>query len=203
MRRCCGTPSSPSKLKLETSAKALADTGLHAEAAQALAERAKLSPHNPMIWNDLGVEYIAAGEPDAARKAFLRAHKVFPDYPLPLYNLGRLALGRSLNGPEHSSPSADLTGAIEAIGYLDECLLKDPLLSEAYALLSTAYQAIGDDAQAQHHLQEALRLSPESPPAPGSPWSQRIPALPTLETHPTRPRPFLSSTGKHTDVAAY
>ncbi len=83
MRECCGAASSPSKLKLERSARILAETGMHADAARALAERAKLSPHNPMIWNDLGVEYLAAGQPDAAYKAFVRAHKVFPDYPTP------------------------------------------------------------------------------------------------------------------------
>jgi Flp pilus assembly protein TadD len=61
--------------------------GMHAEAAEVLVERARLSPGNPMIWNDLGVEYMAAGQPDEATAAFTRAHKVFPQYPLPLYNL--------------------------------------------------------------------------------------------------------------------
>ncbi len=206
MRQCCGATSSPSKLKLERSARILAETGMHADAARALAERAKLSPHNPMIWNDLGVEYLAAGQPDDAYKAFLRAHKVFPDYPIPLYNLGRLVLGRCLKEQERQAASADLARslAMEAIGYLNECLLRDPRLSEAHALLSTAYGAIGDEVQARRHMQEASRLSPESPAAPKLTWLQRIPMLSKVGGHPTRPQqPFISSTGKHANLSAY
>lgn len=178
---------------------------MHPEAVQVLAKRAKLSPRNPMIWNDLGVEYMAAGQPDAARNAFLRAHKVFPDYPLPLYNLGRLALGKCLNERERHPTSGKLIGdlAIEAIGYLQQSLLRDPLLCESHMLLATAYEAIGDDARATFHLREATRLCPDPRDLPKSSWIERL-ILRRERRHLTRPnQPFILSTDKQIRAKQY
>jgi len=163
MRRCCGVPSSQAKLNLERSARLLAEAGMHAEAAQALFERAKLSPHNPMIWNDLGVEYVAAGQSGEAHGAFKRAHRAFPHYPLPLYNLGRLTIGRCLVEQARQDPSLELTQrwATEAIHYLTESLSRDPLLWHAHWLLWSAYTVVEDEARSRFHAQEASRLSPE------------------------------------------
>ena len=80
MRRCCGAPSSYRKLVLEASARRLSEMGMHAEAAQALSERARLSPLNPMVWNDLGVEHLASRRPKEAREAFTRALRAVTDY---------------------------------------------------------------------------------------------------------------------------
>lgn len=62
--------------------------GMHAEAAQVLSERARLSPRNPMVWNDLGVEYVAAEQLEEARESFTRALRAVADYAPSLYNLG-------------------------------------------------------------------------------------------------------------------
>ena len=205
MRQCCGQPSNPTKLALERSAELLAEAGMHAEAAQALAERAKLSPHNPMIWNDLGVESMAAGQPDAAYTAFLQAHKVFPDYPLPLYNLGRLAMGRCVEEQARQPSSAPLIdkSAKEAIAYLHESLARDPLLSLAHALLSSAYEIAGDDVQAKLHEQEASRLDPGRFVERKLTWLQRIPLLRRIGLDAARPSlPFVSSSGRHITVSA-
>lgn len=163
MRRCCGVRSSQAKLNLERSARLLAEVGMHTEAAQALAERAKLSPQNPMIWNDLGVQYIAAGQSEVAHAAFKRAHKAFPGYPLPLYNMGRLAMGRCKEEQARECPSVEKIErlATEAIHYLTESLSRDPDLFQAHALLSSAYKAIGDETRSRLHLQEASRLNHE------------------------------------------
>lgn len=80
MRRCCGAPSSQTKLELEASVRRLSEMGMHAEAAQVLSERARLSPQNPMVWNDLGVEYVAARQPEEARESFTRALRAVADY---------------------------------------------------------------------------------------------------------------------------
>jgi len=179
MRRCCGAPSSQGKLALENAAKRFAEIGMHAEAAQSLSERAKLSPNNPMIWNDLGVQYMAAGQPDHAHDAFLRAHKALPNYPLALYNLGRLAMERYGVEQARQTPSAALssTFANEAIDYLRESLSQNPLLVQAHALLSGAYDAIGDTALARTHRQEASRLNPETSIPPKRTWLQKLPLL--------------------------
>ena len=67
---------------------------MHADAAQVLSERARLSPQNPMVWYDLGVEYVAARQTKEAHEAFTRALRAVADYTPSLYNLGRLAMDR-------------------------------------------------------------------------------------------------------------
>lgn len=178
---------------------------MHAQAAQALSERAKLSPNNPMIWNDLGVEYIAAGQSAEAQEAFMRAHKAFPEYPLPLYNLGRLAMGRCIEEQTGQHPSLDLTHkfAIEAIRYLTESLSKDPLLCPAHALLAAAYTVVGDETRSRLHLQEASQLSPENGaaprPAPAQSFLLRNPGEPPARSA----SPFLLSSGETLNVRTF
>ena len=95
-RQCCGKASSEKKLELERAAKRFSDFGMHAEAAEALEKRARLSPENPMIWNDLGVQRVAAGQVSDALIAFQRALEAFPEYPMALYNLGKLSFDRCM-----------------------------------------------------------------------------------------------------------
>jgi Flp pilus assembly protein TadD len=198
-RRCCGMPSSAGKLKLERLARIMSETGMHAEAAQALGERAKFSPENPMIWNDLGIQHMAAGQSDEAYAAFVRAHRALPEYPLPLYNLGRLAMGRCIQEQAKQRSSIDLLieSATEAIGHLKESLERDPLLTHAHVLLSIAYETIGDVVHASLHMQEAVRLDPDISPR------QRTPFLRRLISTKVRPSsPFIASDGKHTSLNA-
>lgn len=205
MRRCCGVPSSEGKLNLERSAKLLAEAGMHAEAAEALAERAKLSPQNPMIWNDLGVEYIAAGQAEKADGALKRAHQAFPDYALPLYNMGRLAMGRCIEEQAREQPSLELAQrlATQAIHYLTESLSRDPLLGQAHALLSFAYAVVGDDTRSGLHAQEASRLNPEESRELERPFVQSV-LLRKPGKRPVRcALPFLLSSGETIDVGAF
>ena len=171
---------------------------MHTEAAQVLADRAQLSPHNPMIWNDLGVELMAAGQPDAACRAFLRAHKSFPEYPLPLYNLGRLSMNRVAEHPQQaSSPELVRKLAAEAIDYLNQSLSKDPLLRQAHALLSIAYSLVGDKAQANFHAQKASRFGLDRDENRRRTWLQRIPILRKATSQTALPSlPFLSSSSQ-------
>ena len=202
MRRCCGVPSGQSKLTLERSAKLFSEAGMHIEAARALVERAKLSPRNPMIWNDLGVQYVAAGQLEEAQGAFRRAYTAFPEYPLPLYNLGGLAIARCVEEQARQYPSLELTRklAMEAIQYLAESLSRDPLLWPAHALLSSAYAVIGDHARSRFHGQEASRLSPENGAEGGRIRGENF-LLRKLRKQPGKPAlPFILSSGETINV---
>lgn len=202
MRRCCGVPSSQAKLNLERSARALAEAGMHAEAAQVLVERAKLSPHNPMIWNDLGVEYVAAGQSAEAHVAFQLAHKAFPEYALPLYNLGRLAMEACIEEQARQSPSLELTRrlATEAIHYLIESLMRDPLLGQTHCLLSSAYAVVGDETRSMRHAQEASRLSPEKGAEPKRTLVQSLLLRKSRRPSARSALPYLLSSGETINV---
>ncbi len=162
MRRCCGAPSSQRKLELEASARRLSEMGMHAEAAQALSERARLSPQNPMVWNDLGVEHVAARQLEDAYEAFTRALCAVPDYTPSLYNLGRMAMDHCVAEKAKEHPVEDRTRAFasEAIRYLEASLYKDSLDHLSHAALSAAYTYIGDTVRAQLHLRKGSKLNP-------------------------------------------
>ena len=109
-----------------------------------------------MIWNDLGNEYAAAGDLTKAMSALQRAHAVDPDYPLPLYNLGKHILDRyrELAGSGTNEPGM----LAEAIDYFCRSLGKDPNNADCHRNLAIAYQAAGDTLKASTHVMEALRL---------------------------------------------
>ena len=165
LRQCCGKPSSEKKLELEKAARHFSDLDMHAEACEVLEERAFLSPRNPLIWNDLGVQRVAAGQRSDALIAFNRALEVFPGYPPALYNLGKLSLDRCLEelrlrGRQRQQDQI-LELATEAAKYLRESVAKDPSLACAHELLHKIFGILGDRQKASSHLAQALRLSPE------------------------------------------
>jgi len=166
LRACCGTPSSDAKLELEEEAWRLSKEGKHREACEVFERRVALSPDNPMIWNDLGNEYAAAGELDKALLALKRAHEVFPAYPLPLYNLGKYTLDRCAEVQlelQEADPSAQARlreMAAEAIGYFKLSLERDPENAACHQNLAIAYALIEDAERAEVHTMEALRLDP-------------------------------------------
>ena len=135
---------------------------MHADAAQVLSERARLSPQNPMVWNDLGVEYVAARQTKEAHEAFARALRAVADYTPSLYNLGRLAMDHCAAEEEKELPSKDRARAFatEAIRYLEASLSKDPQDHRTHAALSTAYTHIGDTVRAGFHSNQASKLHP-------------------------------------------
>jgi len=172
MRKCCGRPSSEAKLELERSAKTFAETGKHAEAAEALRKRVRLSPENPMVWNDLGVQSMAAGLPEAAYEAFQRAHQALPDYPLALYNLGAFAMVCCVLGQGVQDSPVERTQSLaqEAIRYLTRSLDREPSLTQAHVLLSAAYGVIGDEVRAQFHRQQAAAPDSNAFATTGRTW---------------------------------
>ncbi len=197
MRRCCGAPSSQKKLELEASARRLSELGLHAEAAQVLSERARFSPQNPMVWNDLGIECVATGQMEDAHKAFTRALRAVADYTPSLYNLGRLAMVHCAaeKAKERSSRDSARAFATEAIRYFEVSLLKDPLDHRTHAALSAAYTHIGEMVRAGFHRNEASRLNPVAMQSQRTLREQlffRVLERPQAQTN----LPFLFSTGK-------
>lgn len=166
LRACCAKPSSSTKLELEQTAWSLSKAGKHREACEVFERRVALSPDNPMIWNDLGNEYAAAGELDKALSALKRAHEVFPAYPLPLYNLGKYTLDRCQELQkelEHDDPSAQARLqelAAEAIGYFNQSLERDPDNAACHQNIAIAYALAQDAEKAEVHTREALRLDP-------------------------------------------
>ena len=174
---------------------------MHSGAAEVLARRVELSPKNPMIWNDLGVEYVSAGQHEAAAQAFSKAHQAFAEYPLPLYNLGRLAMELYA---AHRSGLSELSRkfALEAIGYVHESVCRDPQFYHAHLLLAEAYDAVDDQPRASSHAKMASRLNPDEPIAQRALWLEKVPLLGKAlvrTKHP--PLPFVLSSGKHTHVA--
>ncbi|MGI4826591.1 MAG: hypothetical protein ACRYFU_00105, partial [Janthinobacterium lividum] len=122
---------------------------MHAEAAQVLTERARLSPQNPMVWNDVGVEHAAAGQRHEAHEAFRRALKALADYSPSLYNLGQLAIEQCAADEATEHPSAERTRefAAEAGQHLEKSLSMNPLHCQTHAALSTAYRTMGDEVR--------------------------------------------------------
>jgi tetratricopeptide (TPR) repeat protein len=164
MKLCCRTPAKAAKVALEESALRLAQAGRHAEACQALEQRVALSPTNPMIWNDLGNEYAAAGQPEKAIAALKRARQVDPTFPLPLYNLGIHTLDRCValqQSPEASTRQAEEM-AWEAIGYFNASLVNDPDNAACHRNLARAYAIVKEGGKASAHAMEAIRLTPAS-----------------------------------------
>ena len=198
MRRCCGAPSSQRKLELEGSARRLSEMGRHAEAAQVLSDRARLSPQNPMVWNDLGVEYVAARQTEEAHDAFTRALRAVGDYTPSLYNLGRLAMDHCAAEKAKERPSGDRAQAFatEAIRYLEASLSKDPLDHRTHAALSAAYTHIGDTVRAQFHLNEASKLRPVEMPQAKATLLEHLFSKVFAKPQSEAVLPFLFSTGK-------
>jgi Flp pilus assembly protein TadD len=128
--------------------------GRHEEAARSLERLVELSPENPLIWNDLGLEYAAMGDLDKAISAFRQGRAVYaPAFPPVLFNLGKLLLTRFLQSrsPSDSRPKG-MEGLAEAIRLLNASLDSDPENIEAHALLAVAQERAGRKDIAEIHL---------------------------------------------------
>jgi predicted Zn-dependent protease len=164
MKVCCQEVTRSTKLKMTTSSKlvlrrsaeGLAKAGKHLEACEVLEKLVAQSPRNPLIWNDLGVQYEASGQIDKAFVALQRGHEVDSTYPPILYNLGKFTLDRliSLREAGHSAPGM-LAGAI---GFLNANLDRDPDNADGHHCLALAYRLSQDEPMALAHMTAALRL---------------------------------------------
>ena|SRR5665213_3485081 len=112
------------KLEMRKTAESLAREERHSEACEILERLAALSPRNPLIWNDLGVQYEAAGQIDKAFAALKRGHAIDSTYPPTLYNLGKLTLDQfaSLHEAGHAMKDSQ-NMLVEAIRFLNANLV--------------------------------------------------------------------------------
>jgi tetratricopeptide (TPR) repeat protein len=155
---------SSSKLAMRRSAEGLAKAGKHLEACEILEKLVAQSPRNPLIWNDLGVQYEASGQIDKALVALQRGHEVDSTYPPILYNLGKFTLDRLTSLREAGLPAPGLLA--EAIGFLNANLDRDPDNADGHHCLALAYRLNQDEPMALAHMTAAIRLRAalEAPP---------------------------------------
>ncbi len=159
---------SPSiKLEMRRTAKSLAHEGRHSEACEILEKLAALSPRNPLIWNDLGIQYEAAGQIDKAFIALERGHAIDSTYPPTLYNLGRLTLYRYISLHESGEDTKDTRKMLgQVIRFLNANLDRDPQNADGHYCLALAHGFNQDEDRALAHAKIAVRLKePSEAPA--------------------------------------
>jgi Flp pilus assembly protein TadD len=157
------------KLEMRRTVESLIQNGKHLEACAILEKLSTLSPNNPLIWNDLGVQYEAAGHLDKALIALKRGHKVDSTYPPTLYNLGKFTLDlcTTLNNSGVRS-NAELQVMLgEAIHFLNANLDRDPDNADGHFQLALAYALNQDEPMAQAHMTVALKLKQAKDTPPG------------------------------------
>jgi tetratricopeptide (TPR) repeat protein len=156
------------KLEMRKTVESLAHQGKHLEACEILEKLAAQSPHNPLIWNDLGVQYEAAGQIEKAFAALKCGHQADPTYPPALYNLGKFTLDRCTSLREAGVLSdAELHAMLsQSIGLLNANLDRDPDNADAHYHIALAYALNHDEPMALAHMTVALRLKEalEAPP---------------------------------------
>lgn len=117
-------------------------------AIEKLEEGAKLDRRNWAGWNKLGLAYMAAGAPDQAEEAFLKAIHIVPDEAEALTNYGTFLVR---NGrPEEAIPV--LTKAAKTLTYRKPAI---PLSNLGYA-----YHLLDRNTEALANLDDAIRRAP-------------------------------------------
>jgi predicted Zn-dependent protease len=167
MKVCCREVTGSTKLQMTSSTKlamrraaeGLAKEGKHLEACEILEKLMAQSPRNPLIWNDLGVQYEASGQMDKAFVALKRGHEVDSTYPPTLYNLGKFTLDRLISLREAGLPAPRMLA--DAIGFLNANLDRDPDNADGHRCLALAYRLNQDEPMALAHMTAAFRLSAE------------------------------------------
>jgi len=117
-------------------------------AIEKLEEGAKLDRRNWAAWNKLGLAYMAAGAPERAEEAFLKAIDIVPDEAEALTNYGTFLVR---NGrPEEAIPV--LTQAAKTLTYRKPAI---PLSNLGYA-----YHLLDRNTEALANLDDAIRRAP-------------------------------------------
>jgi tetratricopeptide (TPR) repeat protein len=151
------------KLEMRRNVEALAKTGKHLEACVILEQLVSVSPHNPLIWNDLGVEYEASGQIEKAIAALRRGYEADATYPPILYNLGKFTFNHLVNlerAGEFSRAEAQRL-LDKAIKFLNANLDRDPENADAHYYLALAYAMERDEQRADAHMTVAIRMKEE------------------------------------------
>jgi predicted Zn-dependent protease len=147
------------KLEMRRTAESLAREGRHLEACEILEKLVALSPRNPLIWNDLGVQYEAAGQIDKAFTALKRGHAIDSTFPPTLYNLGKFTLDQFISLDEAGLATVDTARMlVEAIRFLNAYLDRDPENADGHYFLALAYGLNKDENRALVHAEMALKL---------------------------------------------
>jgi tetratricopeptide (TPR) repeat protein len=151
------------KLEMRRQVEKLDLAGRHLEACEILNQLLAASPQNPLIWNDLGVQYEACGQTDSALEALRRGHLCDSTYPPILYNLGRFTLDKFVR-LQNSGKSTESEGSEllrKSAEFLNANLDRDPDNADAHYNLALVYALSGDPSRAQIEMTLALRLRQE------------------------------------------
>jgi tetratricopeptide (TPR) repeat protein len=168
MKLCCREVAHTTKLSLTPSKKLemrrkveeLDRAGQHLGACEVLRQLLEVSPRNPLIWNDLGIQYEASGQHDKAVDALRRGYLCDSTYPPILYNLGKLMLDRFIR-LHHAGELIDGEGQTlleKAAEFLNANLDRDPDNADAHYNLALVYSLGQDERRAQVHMKVALRM---------------------------------------------
>ena len=158
-------------------------SGNYTAALAKLLDAEKLDPHNPYIYDDLGLVYIAKGRPDLAIEHFKKALAIKPEFTPAMNNLGTAYLARKEWDAAISifkNINSDLLYAtpympLSNIGwayynkkrynlakkyYLD-ALKMEPKFVTALHGLGLTYTALGEYSQAIKTLEKGVKLAPD------------------------------------------
>lgn len=133
------------------------------EAAESALERAEQDA--PDLWEVHHLRGIVAARRrqwDDAEARFQRAHRLNPNHPAPLTNLGNLRIERGRYD--------------EAIGYFEQALALDPDYPNAHHNLAVAYRRMGRLDESVRHLKRAQRLEGRRALGAGAPSQPAAPA---------------------------
>ena len=129
-------------------ARRLRDEGRFDEAVSLLHDALKRSPHDPVIYSDLGTLCLTTDRVESAVDCFSRALGLNPDFAVAHYNLGA---ARERQG----RPA-------EAVASLRRAIALAPDMGRAYSRLGNLLQAQGDEAGARDCFRRAGELLPDA-----------------------------------------
>jgi tetratricopeptide (TPR) repeat protein len=163
-RKLSLTPSK--KLEMRRKVEEFDRAGQHLEACEILGQLLAVSPSNPLIWNELGIQYEASGQTDKALDALRRGYLCDSTYPPILYNLGKFTLDRFIRLHD----AGELTDAEgqklleKAAGFLNANLDRDLNNADAHYNLAMVYALGQDERRARAHMTLALRMKQDLEP---------------------------------------
>jgi len=151
------------KLEMRRQIEKLDLAGRHLEACEILNQLLAASPGNPLIWNDLAVQYEACGQTDRALEALRRGHLCDSTYPPILYNLGKFTLDKFVrlqnSGMLTESEGSELLR--KSAAFLNANLDRNPDNAEAHYNIALVCALSGDASRAQMEMTLALRMKQE------------------------------------------
>lgn len=149
------------KLEMRRKVDRLDRAGQHLEACEVLGQLLAVSPHNPLIWNDLGIQHEMSGQYDEALEALLRGHLCDSTYPPILYNLGKFTLDRFIRLKKAGELTASEGQKLleKAAQFLNANLDRDPDNADAHYNLALVYFLLSDESRVQVHATIALRMN--------------------------------------------